>query len=650
TSMEMEGANQQLLQAEQQAVADSQQPPSLLLQQQQPLVLGGLGSRRKRWPETSRAPSAGGVSPLSTSGGCGGAATSSEKCFKAGQESRMVSAAGYPAKLLSQLNLLRLCSDYCDLTLSAGGVQFPVHKNVLVASSDYFRAAFSSGMREAGASCLELKGVTAEGLQAVLEFVYTGSLALSVDRAEDILNTASHLQISEAVQLCIRFLQLALSLDNCVELLNLSELYCLDEFGSNVRTFLLENFEDLCRCGALQRLTAAQLSDLLGDNRLRVAGEYLVFFAVVQWLEHEPDSRLPAVGDLIDQVRLPLLSGEHLVEKVSCIGFMRDVPACSDRLTEAKDYHLVVNKQPVMQTPRTRVRNHQRSVVMCHAENLEAFNLATKRHAFLKDCAVPLYNPCICELANFLYACGGRYDGNEASEMASARCFRYDPRFDAWHELVPMNEARKDFALVATGNSCLMAIGGQDENMVMCTVERLCIATGEWRFLPSLQHAVYCHAAAVCDSRVFVSGGQRYDGYCDSLICYEPDSELWASRAAMLNKRGNHIMECVGSRLFVLGGNVEDIYGFPVPVTPIESYNSIADQWTLLRCSITIREAGSCVLDSRIYIAGGLDGENYYSHSLQVYDTQKDEVQLVERFPTRIYGRVCCLMTLPQGL
>uniref|UniRef100_A0A1I8F312 BACK domain-containing protein n=1 Tax=Macrostomum lignano TaxID=282301 RepID=A0A1I8F312_9PLAT len=358
--MEMEGANQQLLQAEQQAVADSQQPPSLLLQQQQPLVLGGLGSRRKRWPETS--------------------------------------------------------------------------------------------MREAGASCLELKGVTAEGLQAVLEFVYTGSLALSVDRAEDILNTASHLQISEAVQLCIRFLQLALSLDNCVELLNLSELYCLDEFGSNVRTFLLENFEDLCRCGALQRLTAAQLSDLLGDNRLRVAGEYLVFFAVVQWLEHEPDSRLPAVGDLIDQ------------------------------------------------TPRTRVRNHQRSVVMCHAENLEAFNLATKRHAFLKDCAVPLYNPCICELANFLYACGGRYDGNEASEMASARCFRYDPRFDAWHELVPMNEARKDFALVATGNSCLMAIGGQDENMVMCTVERLCIATGEWRFLPSLQHAVYCHAAAVCDS------------------------------------------------------------------------------------------------------------------------------------------------------
>uniref|UniRef100_A0A1I8F907 BTB domain-containing protein n=1 Tax=Macrostomum lignano TaxID=282301 RepID=A0A1I8F907_9PLAT len=448
--MEMEGANQQLLQAEQQAVADSQQPPSLLLQQQQPLVLGGLGSRRKRWPETS--------------------------------------------------------------------------------------------MREAGASCLELKGVTAEGLQAVLEFVYTGSLALSVDRAEDILNTASHLQISEAVQLCIRFLQLALSLDNCVELLNLSELYCLDEFGSNVRTFLLENFEDLCRCGALQRLTAAlSYPTCWATIGFALLASTWCFFAVV---------------------RLPLLSGEHLVEKVSCIGFMRDVPACSDRLTEAKDYHLVVNKQPVMQTPRTRVRNHQRSVVMCHAENLEAFNLATKRHAFLKDCAVPLYNPCICELANFLYACGGRYDGNEASEMASARCFRYDPRFDAWHELVPMNEARKDFALVATGNSCLMAIGGQDENMVMCTVERLCIATGEWRFLPSLQHAVYCHAAAVCDSRVFVSGGQRYDGYCDSLICYEPDSELWASRAAMLNKRGNHIMECVGSRLFVLGGNVEDIYGF----------------------------------------------------------------------------------------
>uniref|UniRef100_A0A1I8FJI9 BTB domain-containing protein n=1 Tax=Macrostomum lignano TaxID=282301 RepID=A0A1I8FJI9_9PLAT len=436
--------------------------------------------------------------------------------------------------------MLRLTA---DLTLSAGGASFPLHKNVvLVLAADYFRAAFSSGMRaKPGASCLELnRRHTPRGLQAVLEFVYTGSLALSVvDRAEDISIRTSH---------------------------------------------LFRNFEDLCRMRrALQRLTArlSYPTCWLGDIGLRVAGEYLVFFAV----------------------RLPLLSGEHLVEKVSCIGFMRDVPACSDRLTEAK----TTTWWPVMQTPRTsRVRNHQRAVF----------------------------------LANFLYACGRplrRQRGLRKWRPLAA--FATIPDSTRWHELVPMNEARKDFAPGGTGNSCLMAIGGQDENMVMCTVERLCIATGEWRFLPSLQHRRLLPCCAVCDSRVFVSGGQRYDGYCDSLICYEPDSELWASRAAMLNKRaGNHIMECVGSH----------IYGFPVPVTPIESYNSIADQWTLLRCSITIREAGSCVLDSRIYIAGGLDGENYYSHSLQVYDTQKDEVQLVERFPTRIYGRVCCLMTLPQ--
>merc|ERR1712226_288522 len=127
---------------------------------------------------------------------------------------------------------------------------------------------------------------------------------------------------------------------------------------------------------------------------------------------------------------------------------------------EAKDYHIVVSKQPLLQTSRTQVRSNKETLVMCHAENLECYDFETDKHAFLKDAPVPLYCPCVCMVDNFMYACGGKYDSNENNEIATARCFRYDPRFDTWYELTSMNEARKDFVMLSMNNK-LYAIAGQ---------------------------------------------------------------------------------------------------------------------------------------------------------------------------------------------
>ena len=49
-----------------------------------------------------------------------------------------------------------------------------------------------------------------------------------------------------------------------------------------------------------------------------------------------------------------------------------------------------------------------------------------------------------------------------------------------------MNESRKDFVVVAL-NGKLYAVGGQDENMVMCTVECYTVATEEWELCASIR-------------------------------------------------------------------------------------------------------------------------------------------------------------------
>jgi kelch-like protein 9/13 len=74
----------------------------------------------------------------------------------------------------------------------------------------------------------------------------------------------------------------------------------------------------------------------------------------------------------------------------------------------------------------------------------------------------------------------------------------------------------------------------------------------------------------------------------------------------------------------------------------------VANQWTLCQRSLNIREAGVCVIDQKIYIVGGINGEHYLSTLIQLYDPLRDEIGIVESFTTRIYGRSCAVLVLPD--
>ena len=54
----------------------------------------------------------------------------------------------YCKEILQNLNSLRQESSLCDVTLVVEGREFRAHRNVLAASSPYFRTMFTSDVRE----------------------------------------------------------------------------------------------------------------------------------------------------------------------------------------------------------------------------------------------------------------------------------------------------------------------------------------------------------------------------------------------------------------------------------------------------------------------------------------------------------------------
>lgn len=553
----------------------------------------------------------------------------------------------YASKILSGLDHLRESGLLCDYTLIAGGLELHVHRVVMVACSDYFRAMLMGDMRESKESSVQLQGITGTGLQAVIDFAYKGWLKVNLETVEEILAAASHLQVSEAVELCARFLDHAVTVENCVDILNITELYSLTKSQAKVRTFILKNFELIADCDEFFKLSCAQLASLLSENSLCVQSEYILFELVLKWIEFEEAERRLNIAALMRNIRLPLLSGEELVEKVSRVEMMTSNDECFKLLVEAKDYHIIVNKQPLLQSSRTHVRSEKHRLVICHDENLECLDFETGHHTYLKDNPIPLYNPCVCVVDNFMYACGGKYDSNENNDIATARCFRYDPRFDTWFELSAMNEARQDFVIVPF-NSSLYAIAGQDENMVMYTVEQFNISNNEWVMCSNIASAIYGHSGALCFKRIYISGGQKFDGHSKGFMSYDPVTDVWRDEPPMLTPRSNHNMAEVGGRLYVVGGNVEDSYGFPVPVTSIEMFVPVTGMWVCCEATLNIREAGAAVLESRIYIVGGINGQHYYSDKVLQYKTDTDEIITMEKLSTRIHGRACCILQLPR--
>ena len=72
---------------------------------------------------------------------------------------------------------------------------------VLASSSSYFHRMFSSEFGEKDKSRVELHGVESGAMQLVLSWVYTGgSVHISVDNAESLLQAASLLQMSRLTE------------------------------------------------------------------------------------------------------------------------------------------------------------------------------------------------------------------------------------------------------------------------------------------------------------------------------------------------------------------------------------------------------------------------------------------------------------------
>ncbi|XVE66038.1 hypothetical protein DITRI_Ditri08aG0049300 [Diplodiscus trichospermus] len=159
-----------------------------------------------------------------------------------------------------------------DVTFLVEGRRFYAHRICLLASSDAFRAMFDGGYREKDARDIEIPNIRWEVFEVMMRFIYTGSVDVRLDIAQDLLRAADQYLLEGLKRLCEYTIAQDISLENVSSMYELSEAFHAISLRHTCILFILEHFDKLstrpgyvlqstCNIPAICRnLTACQTS------------------------------------------------------------------------------------------------------------------------------------------------------------------------------------------------------------------------------------------------------------------------------------------------------------------------------------------------------------------------------------------------------
>jgi hypothetical protein len=90
------------------------------------------------------------------------------------------------------------------------------------------------------------------------------------------------------------------------------------QLQSDARSYLLRHFVKVWQQSEeLLELPVEELQAIVGEDRLNVKNEKMVWDCVLRWIDHDTDNRKGHIVDLLKNIRLGLLDRNFLTEKVS---------------------------------------------------------------------------------------------------------------------------------------------------------------------------------------------------------------------------------------------------------------------------------------------------------------------------------------------
>ncbi|XP_030835316.1 kelch-like protein 3 isoform X2 [Strongylocentrotus purpuratus] len=554
-------------------------------------------------------------------------------------------------KAFEVLNVFRKQNILCDVILEAEGVEIPAHRIVLASCSQYFSAMFTSELSESRAEKIILQEVDGRALSLLIDFVYTSEVQVTEENVQTLLPAASLLQLNDVRDACCDFLQKQLHPTNCLGIRAFADVHSCSELYHYGQNYTMQHFSAVVHSDEFFALPAAQVCELISSDHLTVHSEEEVFEAVVSWVKQDPSNRSDYMPQLVEHVRLPLLSRDYLIQRVEEEQLIKGNSDCKDFLIEAMKYHLLPKEQRgTMKNPRTRLRTpiglpKLMLVVGGQApkaiRSVEVYDFKEETWTQAAEMPSRRCRAGVAVLNGMVYAVGG-FNGSLRVRTVDV----YDPVRNMWSSVASM-EARRSTLGVAVLNGMIYAVGGFDGTTGLSSVEAYDPKMNEWRPVAQMNTRRSSVGVAVLNGFLYAVGG--YDGasrHClSSVERYDPADNKWSTVAEMSTRRSGAGVGVVDGLLYAVGG-----HDGPMVRKSVEVYNPDSDRWSQVAdMTLCRRNAGVASVNGLLYVVGGDDGTSNLA-SVECFNPRTDNWSLVRTTMTtgRSYSGIATIDKVPS--
>lgn len=485
------------------------------------------------------------------------------------------------------LNQFKESGKFSDFKIYIDDSVYNVHKIILAASSDYFRAMLSHNSKESKENKVYLNDISVPVLDHILNFCYNHKLDLDIDNVQEILIAASILQISAVQNLCINFINYKIDSSNCLGIATIADRCNLPTLLQTALNYCLEHFPWVVKEREFLEVEETILLKIISHDNLNIDNELQVFQAITEWIEADIKNRSDKLDKLVEHVRFALMEPVGLVALTSN-ELVKNSTKCRSMIECAKDYLLLKNypQMPNM------INN--------------SLPIAKPRKDFGRR--------------QRLYAVGGWTD--EFKSIASAEM--YDPNLKRWIELEPMAQKRCGVGLTTLGNS-IYAVGGHDGTNYLNTIERYDIEQASWfKDVAPMSHVRTSGCVISLNDKIYAIGGQVSTGAIDQVEMYDPGTNTWVLCTPMKERRLGAGIAVLNGFIYVVGGSEShNIYN------SVEKYDPLKNLWVSVTPMIEPRKhLGCATYDGNIYAIGGRNNSGELD-SAECYDPKTDTWTLI---------------------
>ncbi|XP_072505362.1 actin-binding protein IPP [Notamacropus eugenii] len=509
--------------------------------------------------------------------------------------------------ILAQINEMRSGQDFCDVQLQVGEAEFRVHRLVLAASSPYFAALFTGGMKESCKDEVQILGIEAGIFQTLLDFIYTGVVNIGVNNVQELIVAADMLQLTEVVGLCSEFLKGQLEPSNCIGIFQFSEQIACHDLLEFTENYIHVHFVEVSGGEEFLALTKDQLIKILRSEELSVEDEYQVFLAAMHWLLKDLSGRKKHAVEILEPVRFPLLPPQRLAK------YIEGVPDFSLRValqTLLKEY-CEMGKSP---------KDHR------FCSFLQTSKVRPRKKA-----------------RKYLYAVGGytRLQGGRWSDSRALSCVeRFDTFSQYWTTVSSLHQARSGLGVAVVGGM-IYAIGGEKDSMIFDCTERYDPVTKQWTTVASMNQPRCGLGVCVCYGAIYALGGWVGAEIGNSIERFDPEENSWEVVGSMAVPR--YYFGCceIQGVIYVVGG----ISNEGVELSSVEAYNPISKCWSMLPPMGSRRAyLGVAALNDCIYSIGGWNETQDTLNSVEKYSFEEE--RWVEVAPMKVPRAGVCVVAI----